>query len=92
MKKILLVVGVLTTGIVNAQTINWDLSPIITMLRTLIPNVLAVVCIVALVGWTAFNLFKNWDNRQEIMTNFLWTLLGITIAYGIVRVGITVFL
>ncbi|MCM1302062.1 MAG: hypothetical protein NC250_01000 [Alistipes senegalensis] len=92
MKKFLLVVGVLMAEVVSAQTINWDLSPITTMLRTLIPNILAVICVVALVGWTAFNLFKNWDNRQEIMTNFLWTLLGITIAYGIVRIGITVFL
>lgn len=85
----------LTTTICSplyAQSINWDMSSINSSLRTFVPNALGLICFVALLGWTAFNLFKNWDNRQEIMTNFVWTLLAILIAYGIVYMAMNVLL
>lgn len=76
----------------SAQSVNWDMSPITSSLRTFVPNVLGLICFVALLGWTAFNLFKNWDNRQEIMTNFVWTLVAILIGYGIVYMAMNVLL
>lgn len=68
----------------SAQTINWDLSPVSSSLRTLIPNLLGILCFVALVGWTIWNLIQNWKDRSEILTNFAWMLLIIGVGYGIV--------
>jgi len=82
----------LFTGSVCGQSVNLDLSPVKTQLRTFIPDAMGVICLVALVGWTAFNLIKNWDNRQEIMTTFLWSLIGILMAYGIVYVAMNALL
>lgn len=94
MKKTLFsaVALVWSAGSVLGQSVNFDLSPVKTALRTFIPDAMAVVCVVALVGWTTFNLIKNWDNRQEILTTFLWSLLGIMIAYGIVYIGMNALL
>ncbi|MCX4302255.1 MAG: hypothetical protein OSJ35_08520 [Alistipes sp.] len=83
---------ILSIGSVFGQSLNLDMSPIKTTLRTFIPDAMGVVCLVALVGWTAFNLIKNWDNRQEIMTTFLWSLIGVLIAYGIVYMAMNALL
>lgn len=94
MKKTLFsaVAIVLSAGSALGQSLNLDMSPVKTTLRTFIPDVMGVVCLVALVGWTAFNLIKNWDNRQEILTTFLWSLIGVIIAYGIVYIGMNALL
>lgn len=68
----------------SAQTINWDLSPVASSLRTLIPNLLGILCFVALFGWTIWNLIQNWKDRAEILTNAAWMLLIIGVGYGIV--------
>lgn len=94
MKKTLFsaVALVMSAGSVFGQSLNLDMSPVKTTLRTFIPDAMGVICLVALVGWTAFNLIKNWDNRQEIMTTFLWSLLGVIIAYALVYIGMNALL
>ncbi len=76
----------------SAQTINWDLSPVTSSLRTLIPNLLGIFCFVALVGWTIWNLIQNWKDRAEILTNAGWSLLIIAIGYGIVYGAMNILL
>lgn len=76
----------------SAQMINWDLSPVTSSLRTLIPNLLGIFCFVALVGWTIWNLIQNWKDRAEILTNAGWSLLIIAIGYGIVYGAMNILL
>lgn len=94
MKKTLFsaVAVILSAGSVFGQSLNLDMSPVKTTLRSFVPEAIGVVCFVALVGWTTFNLIKNWDNRQEIMTTFLWSLIGVLIAYGIVYMAMNALL
>lgn len=75
-----------------AQTINWDLSPVTSSLRSLIPNLLGVLCFVVLVGWTVWNLVQNWKDRAEILSNAAWMLLIIAIGYGIVYGAMNILL
>lgn len=75
-----------------AQTISWDLSPVTSSLKTLVPNLLGLLCFVALFGWTIWNLVQNWKDRSEILANAGWMLLIIGIAYGIVYGAMNVLL
>lgn len=72
----------------SAQMINWDLSPVNSSLQTLIPNLLAIFCCVAIVGWEMWNLVHNWKDRAEIFTELIWSLLIVAIVYGIVYTAI----
>lgn len=75
-----------------SQTINWDLSPVTSSLRTLIPNLLGILCFVALFGWTVWNLVQNWKDRAEILSNAGWMLLIIAVGYGIVYGAMNILL
>ena len=75
-----------------AQTISWDLSPVTSSLRTLVPNLLGLLCFVALFGWTIWNLVQNWKDRAEILSNAGWMLLIIGVGYGIVYGAMNVLL
>lgn len=93
MKKMLFVCTLLLAAApLSAQTINWDLAPVTSSLRTLIPNLLGIFCFVALVGWTVWKLIQNWKDRAEILTNAAWSLLIIAIAYGIVYGAMNILL
>lgn len=92
-KKTLFIAVALLSGMpLFAQTINWDLSPVTTSLRSLVPNLLGLLCFVALFGWTIWNLVQNWKDRAEILSNAGWTLLIIAVGYGIVYGAMNVLL
>lgn len=91
-KKVVAFFLLLVAAPLSAQTINWDLSPVSSSLRTLIPNLLGIFCFVTLVGWTIWNLVQNWKDRAEILTNAGWSLLIIAIVYGIVYGAINILL
>lgn len=75
-----------------AQTISWDLSPVTSSLRTLVPDLLALLCFVALFGWTIWNLVQNWKDRAEILSNAGWALVIIAVGYGMVYGAMNVLL
>lgn len=91
-KSIVVFFLLLTAAPLSAQTINWDLSPVTSSLRTLIPNLLGILCFVALFGWTIWNLVQNWKDRAEILSNAAWMLLIIAVGYGIVYGAMNILL
>lgn len=93
MKKTLFaVISTLLAAPLFAQTISWDLSPVTTSLRTLIPNLLGLSCFVILFGWTIWNLVQNWKDRAEILSNAAWALVIIAVGYGMVYGAMNVLL
>ena len=93
MKKTLFtVVAAMMAAPLFAQTISWDLSPVTSSLRSLVPNLMGILLFVALVGWTIWNLVQNWKDRAEIITNAGWGLLIIGVCYGIVYGAMNVLL
>ena len=85
-KRFFTVAAALTAAPLFAQTISWDLSPVTASLRTLVPNLLGLLCFVALFGWT------NWKDRAEILSNAGWALVIIAVGYGIVYGAMNVLL
>lgn len=91
-KPLFTAAAAMMTAPLFAQTISWDLSPVTSSLKTLVPNLLGLLCFVALFGWTIWNLVQNWKDRSEILANAGWMLLIIGIAYGIVYGAMNVLL
>ena len=80
-KRFFTVAAALTAAPLFAQTISWDLSPVTASLRTLVPNLLGLLCFVALFGWTIWNL-----------SNAGWALVIIAVGYGMVYGAMNVLL
>ena len=91
-KRFFTVAAALMAAPLFAQTISWDLSPVTASLRTLVPNLLGLLCIVALFGWTIWNLVQNLKDRAEILSNAGWALVIIAVGYGIVYGAMNVLL
>ena len=91
-KRFFTVAAALTAAPLFAQTISWDLSPVTASLRTWVPNLLGLLCFVALFGWTIWNLVQNGKDRAEILSNAGWALVIIAVGYGIVYGAMNVLL
>ena len=91
-KRLFTAAAILLAAPLFAQTISWDLSPVTASLRTLVPNLLGLLCFVALFGWTIWNLVQNWKDRAEILSNAVWGLVIIVVGYGIVYGAMNVLL
>lgn len=93
MKKITLsALATLTCCSLFAQSIEWNLTSVQSSLKTLIPNLLGLVCFIVVFGWTVWNLVTNWKDRAEILTNAGWMLIIILVAYGMVYGAMNVLL
>ena len=91
-KRLFTAAAILLAAPLFAQTISWDLSPVTASLRTLVPNLLGLLCFVALFGWTIWNLVQNWKDRDEILSNAGWALVIIAVGHGMVYGAMNVLL
>lgn len=91
-KRLFTAAATLLAAPLFAQTISWDLSPVTASLRTLVPNLLGLLCFVALFGWTIWNLVQNCKDRAEILSNAGWALVIIAVGYGMVYGAMNVLL
>lgn len=93
MRKILfMALAALSVLPAAAQSLNMDLTPVTSSLRTLAPDIVNIACFALLIVGVAGVVYKYYDERDKLFSNIIMVIFIVGILWGAGRIAINAFL